>query len=34
MDFDVIAKMVKICFFVILTIAEVLTGKKSDNDDF
>ena len=34
MEFDIIVKMVKICIFVILTIAEVLTGDKPDKTDF
>ena len=34
MEFDIIVKMVKICLFVILTIAEVLTGQKPDKDEF
>ena len=34
MEFDIIVKMVKICLFVILTIAEVLTGHKPDKDEF
>lgn len=34
MEFDIIVKMVKICIFVILTIAEVLTGEKPDDKDF
>ena len=34
MEFDVIFKMVKVCLYVVLAVVEVLTGKKSDNDDF
>lgn len=32
MEFEIIFKMVKICLYVILTIAEVLSGEKPDND--
>lgn len=34
MEFDIVLKMMKICFYVILTIVEVLTGKNSDKDEF
>lgn len=34
MEFDLILKMVKICLYVILTIAEVLTGDKPDKGEF
>lgn len=33
MEFDIILKMVKICLYVILTIAEVLSGDKPDNKE-
>lgn len=34
MEFDLIAKMVKICLYVVLTIVEVLTGEKPNKDEF
>lgn len=34
MEFDLVVKMVKICLYVILTIAEILTGEKPDKDNF
>ena len=34
MEFEIILKMVKICLYVILTIAEVLSGEKPDKDEF
>lgn len=33
MEFDIIVKMVKICIYVILTIAEVLTGDRPDKPE-
>lgn len=34
MDFDLVLKVMKICFFAFLTVIEVLSGDKPDKPNF